>query len=91
MSCFLHDNDLLVYTEYDPDIYLKGGKERISKDPVSQRWDKWMLEFAMPGFQRGSSPKSTGWNRRNFGFRNSDFGLPDSCDWPATPGSCFCR
>lgn len=51
VSCFLNGNDLLVYTEYDPDIYLKGGKERISQNPVSQKWDKWMLEFRLEGFQ----------------------------------------
>jgi L-rhamnose mutarotase len=50
ISCFLKGNDLLVYTEYDPEIYLKGGKEAIGKTEVSQRWSTWMLEFALPGF-----------------------------------------
>jgi L-rhamnose mutarotase len=50
VSCLLHGNDLLVYTEYDPEIYLKGGKERIAQDPVAQKWDKWMLEFHLEGF-----------------------------------------
>lgn len=51
VSCFLHSNDLIVYTEYDPDIYLQGGKERIAQSDVAKKWDTWMKDFAEPGFQ----------------------------------------
>ena len=51
ISCFLRGNDLLVYTEYDANVYLNGGKEAIERHEVSQRWNAWMREFVLPGFE----------------------------------------
>lgn len=51
ISCFLRGNDLLVYTEYDDEVYLKGGREAIGKDETAQRWDVWMRDFALPGYK----------------------------------------
>jgi len=51
ISCFLRGNDLLVYTEYDDAVYLKGGKEEIGRSEVAKRWDAWMRDFALPDYQ----------------------------------------
>ena len=51
ISCFLRGNDLLVYSECDETVYFNGGKEAIGRSDSSQRWDAWMREFALPGFE----------------------------------------
>jgi L-rhamnose mutarotase len=45
ISCFLHGQDLLVYTEYDDTKYPKS-RDMLSQSDVCRRWDKWMLDFA---------------------------------------------
>jgi L-rhamnose mutarotase len=50
ISCFLHGQDLLVYTEYDDTRYPQS-REQLSRSEVCKRWDKWMLDFAEPGFK----------------------------------------
>jgi len=50
ISCFLHGQDLLVYTEYDDAKYPKS-RDMLSKSDACNRWDKWMLDFAEAGFK----------------------------------------
>lgn len=41
INCFLHGCDLLVFSEYDMDLYA-GQKEALASNPVERRWQALM-------------------------------------------------
>lgn len=64
ISCFLKGNDLLVYTEYDPEIYLKGGKEAIGKKRSRNAGRPGCLSSRCRVSPPSSSRKCSGWSSR---------------------------
>ena len=50
ISCFLHDNQLLVFTEYDEAIY-PAAKAALGASEVEQRWAQLMRPLADSDFK----------------------------------------
>jgi L-rhamnose mutarotase len=50
LSCFLCENDLVVYIEVDPEIYRKN-QEAISTSKVDAEWQSLMATLNEPDFK----------------------------------------
>ena len=49
LSCFLHGNELLIFTEYD-DALLSASRKWLVEHEVERKWQALMKPFADPGF-----------------------------------------
>ncbi len=50
LSCFLHENDLVVFIEYDAEKWDQA-QEELGKNPVEQNWQALMRTLNLPGFE----------------------------------------
>ncbi len=50
ISCFLNGLDLIVYSEYESEIYDKE-KDALSHNPTEVRWQALMKTLRDPGFE----------------------------------------
>ena len=53
ISCFLHDLDLLVYSEFETEVYEKA-KDSLARDPIETRWQAMMESLRDPAFENHS-------------------------------------
>ncbi len=50
LSCFLHENDLVVLIEYDAEQWVQA-QEELGRNPVEQNWQALMRTLNLPGFE----------------------------------------
>ena len=50
ISCFLKDLDLIVYSEYEPEVYEEA-KEQLNHNAVEVRWQALMQALRDPDFE----------------------------------------
>jgi L-rhamnose mutarotase len=50
ISCFINDSTLVVYSEYDENIYDRQVKQ-LAKNEIEQKWQKIMSSFSDASFK----------------------------------------